>query len=173
MLGKGMRRKLAEAQSWKCIWCGEECHNNVAKISKYATIEHIIPRSRGGTDSYYNLAMACFECNSNRGNDHDRSIGDICGEIVHPKKFKSNDYRYKLYAKEKRMTPSEKHENRIKLLRRCIKRTKRMHENNWVNSKGVKWDKDRWFEILQRRLNHEEDKQNLYDAVFNEIYAEV
>jgi 5-methylcytosine-specific restriction endonuclease McrA len=32
-----------------------------------ATVEHIKPLSRGGTDDWHNLAMACLRCNGMRG----------------------------------------------------------------------------------------------------------
>ena len=31
-------------------------------------IEHVVPRSRGGTDSLNNLVLACHECNQAKGN---------------------------------------------------------------------------------------------------------
>jgi 5-methylcytosine-specific restriction endonuclease McrA len=33
-----------------------------------ATIDHIIPRSKGGSDDLSNLRLACWECNRRRGN---------------------------------------------------------------------------------------------------------
>ena len=32
-----------------------------------ATVEHLIPKSRGGPDAKWNLAVACNDCNSRRG----------------------------------------------------------------------------------------------------------
>ena len=32
------------------------------------TIDHIIPRQRGGEDSWYNWAAACVSCNTSKGN---------------------------------------------------------------------------------------------------------
>jgi hypothetical protein len=61
------RSRLAEVQRWRCCWClcemrGEQGFNNSA------TIEHITPRSCGGTDHKANLAIACNRCNNRRGN---------------------------------------------------------------------------------------------------------
>lgn len=33
-----------------------------------ATWEHLVPRSRGGTDAPWNLALSCYPCNHRRGN---------------------------------------------------------------------------------------------------------
>ena len=52
----------------KCIHCNG--HLTVAEdgapISR-ATIEHILPRSHGGTDAPENLALACARCNHQKG----------------------------------------------------------------------------------------------------------
>jgi len=61
-----MRCRLAEAQNWRCCWCGIDCipepnHKNSA------TIEHVTPRSLGGADEWENYAMACARCNHRRG----------------------------------------------------------------------------------------------------------
>ena len=44
-----------------CAYCG-------VKLSKYtATIDHVIPLSRGGTDFKGNLVWCCKKCNQNKG----------------------------------------------------------------------------------------------------------
>lgn len=42
-----------------CIYCGSK-----GKME----VEHVIPRSRGGTDSLNNLVLSCHECNQAKGN---------------------------------------------------------------------------------------------------------
>ena len=67
-----IRCRLAEAQNWKCCWCGIECRPE-PDFKNSATIEHIQPRSLGGVnhllteDPYENYAMACNSCNHKRG----------------------------------------------------------------------------------------------------------
>ena len=60
-----LRNRLAEAQNWKCCWCGCET-DPVHDKRNSATIEHVIPRSQGGTDDPDNLAMSCSRCNNKR-----------------------------------------------------------------------------------------------------------
>lgn len=60
------RTRLAEAQNWKCCWCGKACTPQRYK-SNSATIEHVQPQSEGGSNDWNNLAMACYSCNNNRG----------------------------------------------------------------------------------------------------------
>ena len=61
-----IRTRLAEAQNWKCCWCGRECTDELGKRHSM-TIEHVFPRCRGGKDTWDNLAMACNRCNQKRG----------------------------------------------------------------------------------------------------------
>ena len=60
-----VRNRLAEAQNWHCCWCGCETIPESGKDYS-ATIEHVIPRSKGGSDDQDNLAMSCHKCNKER-----------------------------------------------------------------------------------------------------------
>jgi 5-methylcytosine-specific restriction endonuclease McrA len=60
------------------VWMGKCLHCNAylmvsrqgEPISR-ATIEHIIPRTHGGTDALENLGLACARCNQGKGSRHD------------------------------------------------------------------------------------------------------
>lgn len=60
------------------VWAGKCIHCNGtlllavdgAPISR-ATIEHIIPKNAGGTDTLENLALACARCNHQKGRRQD------------------------------------------------------------------------------------------------------
>ncbi|NDA64079.1 MAG: HNH endonuclease, partial [Chitinophagia bacterium] len=41
-----------------CLYCGSR---------HQLSIDHVIPRSRGGNDSWENLATACQKCNAKKG----------------------------------------------------------------------------------------------------------
>jgi 5-methylcytosine-specific restriction endonuclease McrA len=62
-----LRCRLSEAQNWKCCWCGCDT-TDLRKKSNSSTIEHVLPKSLGGSDDWENLAMSCNRCNNNRGN---------------------------------------------------------------------------------------------------------
>lgn len=54
-----------------CHWCGRETFEREPGFRKRfddATLEHLTPRSRGGTDAQANLRLACRDCNEARGN---------------------------------------------------------------------------------------------------------
>lgn len=64
------RRLLAEAQNWRCCWCGEvmEYRRRDEPIRPMTvTIEHVTPRSQGGGKyDWFNVAAAHRICNSSR-----------------------------------------------------------------------------------------------------------
>ena len=53
---------LLERESYCCIYCG--INASQAKMQ----IEHVIPKSKGGTDSLNNLVLSCEACNQAKGN---------------------------------------------------------------------------------------------------------
>jgi hypothetical protein len=60
LFGYEVREYLLEKWGRECAYCGKE---NVP-----LTIDHIHPKSRGGSDRVSNLALACFPCNQEKGN---------------------------------------------------------------------------------------------------------
>jgi len=60
LFGYEVREYLLEKWGRKCVYCGKE---NVP-----LEIEHIVPKSRGGSDRVSNLTLACHECNQRKGN---------------------------------------------------------------------------------------------------------
>ena len=60
------RTRLAEAQNWKCCFCGSRM-TEVRGKNNSVTVEHVVPVTLGGTDDIENLTASCNACNSNRG----------------------------------------------------------------------------------------------------------
>lgn len=65
------RRELYAAADGRCCWCGAETwlpeRGDDGRGPKLmATVEHIIPRSAGGTSDRANLSLACAGCNNSR-----------------------------------------------------------------------------------------------------------
>lgn len=69
-------RKLYERDNGICYLCGKVCDFNDSKYvdgtfivgNNYPTVEHIKPISRGGSDTWDNIKLACLYCNSKKGN---------------------------------------------------------------------------------------------------------
>lgn len=60
LLGYEIREYLLEKFNRICVYCGKK---NVP-----LEIEHIVPKSKGGTNRVSNLALACHNCNQKKGN---------------------------------------------------------------------------------------------------------
>ncbi|WP_215844445.1 RNA-guided endonuclease IscB [Acidithiobacillus montserratensis] len=60
LAGYELREYLLEKWGRKCAYCDAE-HTPL-------TIDHIHPKSRGGSDRVSNLTLACFPCNQRKGN---------------------------------------------------------------------------------------------------------
>ena len=81
----GKRRKelqqlidVAKRDGPRCCW---RCHRPEIKCSEDLTVEHIIPRSRGGSDDLRNLWISCKTHNSRRG---DMSVEDFVDKGLNP-----------------------------------------------------------------------------------------
>lgn len=54
---KQFRRHIFEAWEWKCAYCDLQLDENTA------TIDHILPKHKGGQSVWSNLACSCSPCN--------------------------------------------------------------------------------------------------------------
>ena len=68
------RKKLFEdvfaRDGGRCVYCGVEARRpgrGVRRASDLATLDHVVPRSRGGPLRADNLVLACQACNNARG----------------------------------------------------------------------------------------------------------
>lgn len=66
---------LWQAQSGVCALCGQPMFRNRFEAAhariwakQRATVDHILPRSKGGTDQQENLQLAHARCNKIKGN---------------------------------------------------------------------------------------------------------
>jgi hypothetical protein len=62
-----IRLQILDRDGWTCAYCG-----------KYAnTVDHIIPRKRGGSNDHSNLVAACKPCNSRKRHRLMEEIGYV------------------------------------------------------------------------------------------------
>jgi len=54
------RKNILRRDDHRCQYCGKKTTD--------LTIDHIIPKSRGGGDTWENLVTACVRCNNRKGN---------------------------------------------------------------------------------------------------------
>lgn len=62
------RKVLLNKYNGICAHCGEQV-NLIHDHPKSATIDHVVPLSRGGLDVISNMQLLCYECNQMKGND--------------------------------------------------------------------------------------------------------
>lgn len=60
------RHNIFKRDSNKCVYCSDKDD---------LTIDHVLPRSRGGASSWSNLVTACRRCNSKKGNNLPEEVG--------------------------------------------------------------------------------------------------
>lgn len=53
-----VRWEIHQRDGYRCVYCGEEGE---------LQLDHVIPYSRGGPDTYENLVSACRTCNRTKG----------------------------------------------------------------------------------------------------------
>lgn len=72
------RRGVLQRDLYRCIYCGvragEQQHGRFLTKSDF-TIDHILPRSRGGRNTWGNTACACPVCNQRKGDRMPHEVG--------------------------------------------------------------------------------------------------
>lgn len=79
------RKRIYKRDDNQCVYCGSK---------KHLTIDHVIPKSRGGDNTWKNLVTCCLSCNLKKGNKTPEEAGmkmkvkpyepSIFSEIVNP-----------------------------------------------------------------------------------------
>lgn len=65
------RKNILKRDGYRCQYCG-------TKIGPM-TVDHVIPRTMGGKDTWENLVCACVKCNTRKG---DRSLREARFELI-------------------------------------------------------------------------------------------
>jgi CRISPR/Cas system Type II protein with McrA/HNH and RuvC-like nuclease domain len=53
------RTRIYKRDQYQCVYCGS---------NKDLTLDHVMPKSRGGGNDWTNLVTSCFKCNLKKGN---------------------------------------------------------------------------------------------------------
>jgi 5-methylcytosine-specific restriction endonuclease McrA len=60
------RRAVFARDNWTCQYCGSRAN---------LTVDHVVPRSKGGPSSWENIVASCAPCNRRKGNSLPRQVG--------------------------------------------------------------------------------------------------
>ena len=95
MIQKPTRALIYQRDDNTCQYCGSQ---------KKLTVDHVIPRSRGGQDTWENMVVACSSCNTKKGNTLLEQTGMKLKRTPRPmenkiilKLYKSNVSEWKSY----------------------------------------------------------------------------
>jgi hypothetical protein len=70
------RENVYKRDNYECVYCG-------SGVVKTLTLDHVIPQSKGGGNSWDNLVTACKRCNSEKA---DLTLEEFGKEIPEPKR---------------------------------------------------------------------------------------
>ena len=70
---KQLRRLVTDVYGWRCSICHTMIDPNATRLRDRLSIDHVLPVSRGGTDTIENLRPAHYGCNAARG-DGSRTV---------------------------------------------------------------------------------------------------
>lgn len=69
------RRNLFLRDEFTCQYCGKKCN------SDHLSVDHVLPRSRGGSTSWENCVLACVLCNAKKA---DRTLKEVGFRLLRP-----------------------------------------------------------------------------------------
>ena len=70
------RRALFARDGWRCVYCG----TSTGRL----TLDHVVPRSRGGESSWENVVTSCAPCNLRKGDRLLEEAGLTLGRMPRP-----------------------------------------------------------------------------------------
>ena len=65
-------RAILETHKWTCCYCGTKAKG---RDRQFMTIDHVLPRSRGGSNDPMNLVPACRPCNERKADKTPEEAG--------------------------------------------------------------------------------------------------
>jgi 5-methylcytosine-specific restriction endonuclease McrA len=77
------RERLWIKEGKKCHWCGHPTRLVAGDALDQATVDHVIPRYKGGTNDEENLVSACHACNARRNSEDMKGLpeGSLLGKF--------------------------------------------------------------------------------------------
>ena len=76
------RRNLFKRDHWTCQYCG------VQPGADELTVDHVVPRSQGGTSTWENCVLACIACNKRKADRTPQQAGMRLRKVPHTPTWK-------------------------------------------------------------------------------------
>ncbi len=85
-IGRSLRYAILSRDSFTCRYCGAQAPH------VYLEVDHVVPKSHGGSNDPGNLVTACFDCN--RGKKARDASDDLAGSDWIKSLRDENDYLF-------------------------------------------------------------------------------
>jgi 5-methylcytosine-specific restriction endonuclease McrA len=76
---RAVRRAVADRCRWRCAYCRRQLVEGADRVEDRPTLDHVVPRSRGGTNRQRNLVLACPPCNGRKADLELAAWLAVCG----------------------------------------------------------------------------------------------
>jgi CRISPR/Cas system Type II protein with McrA/HNH and RuvC-like nuclease domain len=76
---KEIRDFIVKRQERKCYYCGHEFSDTLRRYR--ATIDHLVPQTRGGSNLMSNMVAACLGCNASKGQLTEDEFAEWAGNV--------------------------------------------------------------------------------------------
>ena len=86
------RKNILVRDNYTCQYCGKQ--------NKSLTVDHVIPKFRGGQDTWENLVAACKECNQTKG---ERTSEEAGMRLAKKPKRPNRIHYFQRYVKERQI----------------------------------------------------------------------
>ena len=159
VLGSLRERVLRESKG-RCALCG------ITKEERPLEVDHIKPRSKGGTNDYENLQVLCSKCNREKSNKNDYDYRQfdtketVKGCLFCKDKFRKQAFEHydSVFAVYDKYPVTDDH---------LLVITKRHAKDYFDLSHKERWDADNLLEILKKKLSNEQSQITGFNVGMN------
>lgn len=104
-----VRQSIFKRDDWTCRGCGFRqtdfqrkkatmlAHRGGGRLTRYLTIDHIVPVSKGGSDRRENLQTLCNVCNGEKGDSLDAAAPIVAERMTKQARRTGRKLGYRLY----------------------------------------------------------------------------
>jgi hypothetical protein len=151
--GYHIREYLLEKWGRKCIYCGKE------DIS--LEVEHITPKSRGGSDRVSNLTISCRKCNLEKGNQTAEEFGHPNIQKQAKETLKTTAFMNLVRKRLVKEVNTEETFGYVTMYRRIINNLDKSHVNDaFVIAGGTTQKRYKPYTVTQTRRNNRQLQTN-------------